>query len=474
MADDLANNWGCTLIHPTDTSRRSQQFAQGYSFKRLQEAIRKTTKGRFLLTKVCGCGSDANLFASMESAIGDTSRISIAAGSYVAGDGSVLQSWSSSCFDCTAAFAVVQLPEDIDTGFTIDRTMALPYRVPCGYCQSETNSTIGDKYEDDVLHALHVRLLFANLIGRPFSSLLLELILGGNGAALSARALCKLAQILSHHDMRCVVDECLTGARCGPDMLVTQSTPLAFQEVVSHVTCAKWLGIGIVLVNASFKQKEQHIDRIGPPKRGVRGQSTEVDCHKATQMWQEVENKLSTIPDRRQQVQNALKLDGNMCWGEGLLMFGPKMRRDSKGALKNRYLPLLMPAKVDAIPFHPQLDWHRKEAVCEGIMTSVKYWVDQYAFIARMIAEDLHGTSNGFAWWWLCVELAKPHWKEEPFFRLEDMMTALKGNNVNEEDLKVAMKAAVHSRLISPHQKGRKRVRGYQVMPICNPIGPLI
>ena len=473
MADDLANNWGCNLVlTSTDRIRRDSIGGNSNCFKRLDEAVSKSTKGMFILTKACGCGSDANAIAISEAANCDTSRLAIAAGSYVAGDNSILQRLSTSCFDVQAALAVIQPPQDIAEEFTGQRTFALPYRIPCKLCE---DNDVGEHYEDVCFDALHIRLLLARLLGRPFNSILLELILGGNGGALSDRALCKLAKILQHHDMKCVVDECLTGGRCGPGILLTQSRPEEFQNIVTHITLAKWPSIGMVLENAKHKQHIENVQEsstAGPQR--VRGQSTHIVCSEAVKLWKEVEKNISNIPERREAVLKAIRLDKETSWGEGLLMYGPKQRKDAAQGLKNRYLPLLDATKADAIPF-VRSKIYEKQCVCQRLQHVILTWVEHYKHIAAEQARDGSGL-DGHLCWLLLVELAKPMTAAddgERFFRPEDMLSVVadKSSNVN-DDLKprldAFLKAAVRKNLIREAQKGKKRRRGYAVVDFCH------
>jgi len=422
--------------------------------------VRKSTKGDFVLAKAAACGSDANAFAALEATDGDTSSLCIAAGSYVAGDFSVLQNWSSSCFDVHSGLAVISCPSDIKFEFTRQHTVALPYSIPCSYCAVDQ-----EEYEDSCLYALHARLLVARLCGHPFRSILLEIILGGNGASLSNRALSKVARILEHHDMNCVVDEALTAARCGTggSMLYTLSTtPLEFQKRTTHVTIAKWPGIGMVLVNEWYRRQQQQSGSDGAKSK--RGQSTEISCDEATKRWAQVELNLLKIPERRNEVLKAIGLSQDEAWGAGLLMYGPKHRLDAAKGLKNRYLPLLSPnTKVDSIRFKRHEDY-KKECVCACIRNGVKAWVDHYPLALE------HGAN--FTSWLLCMELAKPNWKGA-FFQLTDMLAALCNNNKGTQsadpaDLKLALASAVKVGLLTTTQQGKKRCRGFRVGKICH------
>lgn len=452
MADNLANEWGCNLVLPN--IERKRQAAEGNCFKRLEETVRATTGGAFHLTKAAACGSDANLFATMDAVNGDTSSLCIAAGSYVAGDLSVLQSWSSSRFEVRSKLAVISLPKEMQTKFARERTVALPYRIPCSSCEAHHAA---EDYEDRCLYALHVRFLFARLCAHPFTALLLEIILGGNGGRLSDRVLSKLAQILEHHGMNCVVDECLTGGRCGPKMLLTQDLPLDFQKKVTHVTISKWPGIGLVLESDIYR-KSKNIDDDAISKRG---QSTEVVCVEATKLWKMVESLLPIIPSRRQDVLDAMKLPEKDSWGQGLLMFGSKHRLDSEKGLKNRYLPLLSRTKVDAIKFAKQQD--NKENACDCITTRVIAWLEHYELAALQNGAG----ATGHIGWLLCKEIAKPDWKEE-FFTVHDMWKLIQTKDHEINDLKATLKVAIDTGLLVDAKKGSKRTRGYRIQGICH------
>jgi len=448
MADDLANAWGCELVHLE--GRSSRQIVEGNCLKRLEEAVRKTTKQKFVLAKVAACGSDANVFATLEATDGNTSRMCIAAGCYVAGDHSILQTWSSSHFDYILdGLALISDPSQVHSETASGHTVALPYRIPCDHCLHNQV----DEYEDLCLDSLHARLLSAKLFNCPFNSLLLEIVLAGNGASLSIRAYNKLALICRHHHINCVVDEALTGARCGPSMLLTQTLPLDFQNVVTHVTMAKWPGIGIVLVNEDNKRKTASSNR---------GQSTEVSCDYAIKLWETADSMLHIIPDRRKEVLKAIKLSETDAWGRGLMLYGPKRRNDSKRALKNRYLPLLAPTRMDKISFKQRADM-RKECVCQNVKQTVRSWVDHYP---KALEKEERG-DHGLVGWLFCQEISKPKWKGQ-FFRCEDMLEAFQPRKVDSSVLKGVLKTAVKAGMLTDTQNGTKRTRGYKVLGVCH------
>ena len=450
MADDLANGWGCTLVH-TDNERKRKSIEGTNCFQRLAEIVCLSTRAYFLLAKVAGCGSDANAFAALQITNGDTGSLCIAAGSYVAGDLSVLQNWSSSSFDLHSGLAMVSFPDEVPTKFSKEHTVALPYFIQCKNCRAGCDHAL---YEDRCLDSLHVRFLFARICGRPFSSLLLELLLGGNGAVLSDRALSKLALITKLHEINCIVDECLTAGRSsGQYMLRTQCTPVEFQMRTTHVTIAKWPGMGLVLENANYRKQNNQ----AAVATGRRGQSTEISSDAAAKLWLQVESNLSKIPQRRKEVMKATRLHVDEAWGDGLLIFGPRQRTDSALGLKNRFLPQLSNTKVDKIPLVLHKDYG-KENVCARVKERINAWVDHYPSLA---AQHEQGAS-----WLLCEELAKPIWKDR-FFTVSDMSNAF-GCKVDPADLKVALASAVSKGIVVTMKHGSKRTRGFKPKSICH------
>ena len=457
MADDLANDWGCTFVHTSNNDRKRKSTAGTNSYQRLAEYVCLSTRAKFLLAKVAACGSDANAFATLHASNGDTGSLCIAAGSYVAGDLSVLQNWSSSSFDLHSGLAMVSFPNEVPTTFAKEHTVALPYYIPCKTCCCSCADQ--NAYEDRCLDSLHARFLFARICGRPFSSILLELLLGGNGAVLSDRALSKLASIFDVHKISCVVDECLTAGRTGPFMLRIQCAPAEFQNRTTHVTISKWPGMGLVLENANYRKQNNQAD----VATSRRGQSTEIGCSTAANLWILVECNLSVIPQRRHEVLMATRLCEDTAWGAGLLIFGPRHRTDSAKGLKNRFLPQLSHTKVDKIPLVMHKDF-KKENVCAQVKERITAWVDHYPTLSQP-------EQGGVFSWLLCEELAKPKWKDQ-FFTLTDMRDALcckaTGDLQQLADLKKALASAVLRGIVVTAQYGSKRTRGFKPTPICH------
>ena len=122
---------------------------------------------------------------------------------------------------------------------------------------------------------------------RPTKVLFLEIMLSGNGAELSDRVLERLGQLSRHHNFSIVVDEILTGGRCGT-MLLTQQAPGSFQERVTHITMGKWLQAGLVLSSEAFKVSSDET-LIHYPSRGP---STEINATPLYLCWELVDEML--------------------------------------------------------------------------------------------------------------------------------------------------------------------------------------
>ena len=140
-----------------------------------------------------------------------------AAGSYVAGDGGPLQPFSSSKFDIANSFCSIMHPDEVVSTLACINTVGLPYHIP--------------EYEDECMVALHVILAHARMAERPYKAMLLELVLAGNGATLSNRALKMLAALAALHGIRFIVDEIMTAGRVSANtMLCSQTKPPEFQN----------------------------------------------------------------------------------------------------------------------------------------------------------------------------------------------------------------------------------------------------
>jgi len=169
MSDNLANEWGHILCFPDKS--------ESVSFSLFEMRIRQATDGKFVLSKVVTCGSDANLWAIAQATDGDTGSCLLACGSYVAGDGGLLESWSTSGFSVREPTAKITNPASA-TSFTQNHTVALPYHIPCNNCSQDEGADVAD-FEDKCMNEIHIRCLLAKIAGQPYKALLLSWCLLG-------------------------------------------------------------------------------------------------------------------------------------------------------------------------------------------------------------------------------------------------------------------------------------------------------
>ena len=71
MTDDLSNQWGRQLVFGLSAMEK-RKLADGSraQFKDFAMAVKKDTWEKFILGRVVCCGSDANMFATMEATSG--------------------------------------------------------------------------------------------------------------------------------------------------------------------------------------------------------------------------------------------------------------------------------------------------------------------------------------------------------------------------------------------------------------------
>lgn len=235
-------------------------------------------------------------------------------------------------YDASSCLSVPKYTENSSLR-CFEQTVPLPYHVPGAMPESDLIAL-----ESRCLRALHKKINLRMLLGKPVRALLLELILGGNGCALSDRFLANLGCLCQACYVAIIVDEVLTGARSeGPKMVLTPSKPKAFTDAVKYITMGKFIGCAVVLKKTpkkptSFDQK-------------LRGTSTVEDCGKAYMIWEHVAKvkKGGAIGRRQEEVLKAMNLleAPDRYWGEGLLLFSEIKRPEGMRALKNRLLPMI-------------------------------------------------------------------------------------------------------------------------------------
>ena len=135
MADDLANDWGCNLIcmgHNTGRKCKvgvvSVILANDQREGNFDNLIDKMTGSLFGLMKPTTNGSDANLYAVTSLMKGNIFRCLIACSSYVSGDSSPLQSWSTSEFKIISGPASI-ISLDVQRGLLLSKTICWPFHL---------------------------------------------------------------------------------------------------------------------------------------------------------------------------------------------------------------------------------------------------------------------------------------------------------------------------------------------------------
>jgi hypothetical protein len=387
--DDLANNWGVNLCYPENSRPsilspwrslpRSQSAGDRPSFAQIPGLVAAETDD-FVFERVAVSGSQANNWAINDATQQNANRCLFGAGSYVAGDGSALQSFSTSDFSPCCELALIMAPNEVKIPIGRSNTVPLPYHIP-GVL--EPNELI--EYEDECLQALHIRLCWGKMRREPYKAILLELILAGNGASLSNRALICLAKLAIYHQLRVIVDEIMTGGRTG-EMFCLLSKPPSFRAVVTHVTFGKFTKLGMIFISKSWLEERT---KMYPFTQ--RGASTSLGADQAVVHWRCVKKNLSDIPKKREKVLKKLKLKEEQVWGAGLLMFGP-CRWDTPSSLKCRYLPLIhehTPFDSSAASRRMMMPRNDFRVHVNGlIIQSVNEWIDE----VPQPEDDLHSS----------------------------------------------------------------------------------
>lgn len=419
MCDNLANEWGTSLVC-LDRRELTKKNLNG-AFTQFESIVRTATSEKFTLAKITECGSEANLYAVNDASCGNTDGLLIGAGMYVAGDNGPLQAWSTTLFCIQTGPTFISSPIDAQQ-YTREHVFPLPYHIPT---HDHPLPEI-EEYEDACLEQLHIRCLLNKMDGRPTKVLFLELVLCGNGSILSDRALTRLGRLSEHHGFWILVDEVLTGGRCGT-MLLLQQKPKIFQDRVSHVTMGKWMEAGLVLVSEDFKRSKDQVNQHLPS----RGPSTKYDCTKAFLYFARAFENLddNATETRRAEVISVLcsKVSGlkpDHFWGKGVLLYGPVERIDSERALKNRFTPLLCATPVDlGINFQLRLIRWSRHSVNKMIMTGVNQWL-------HFVICQQHKGPRGWLRKCFCDVLSKKFIAKYGFTQVKDLQNDLQGRVV--------------------------------------------
>jgi hypothetical protein len=372
MTDNCSNFWGCYLADIDMAHLRRSSFTtedNNSILNSLKVIVGKSCTKDFCFDRVTTCGSEANLHAVITVTDGDTNHCLIAAGSYVAGDEGLIQGWSTSTFALKNGLSGVTNPSVVKNLFTLVHTVPLPYSIKGVMDEVELK-----EYENACMQEIHVKCLMGCMKGSPYKCILMELMLASNGAELSERALEMLGKLAEQHNITFIVDEVMTGGRCG-SMLMTLSKPKIFIKRVTHITLGKWLHFGIIISSCHYRElKEQERES---DHTCTRGASTKLDVRQVILYWTRVSENLKFTESRRSMVIQRLHVDPEDTWGEGCLIFAPVRRNGAIQGLKNRFLPKLEPN----LPIEKSLrctkmsEWS-KAHVNQMAVNSIRLWIN--------------------------------------------------------------------------------------------------
>lgn len=366
----MENEWGVNYV--THTERRcGRRTFNGFAID-VALAIPD-----YKLYSVQMSGTDANAEAISMATDGDMKRCLFAIGSYVGGDRQT-QMYSTSGYSARQLLAMPQQYFEANPQCQ-EQTVPLPYHIQSDWL----TDTRLRKYEKYCLDHLHETLLFAFFSGRPYKAILLEYILGGNGAELSCEFLTSLSYLLKLFGVVVIADEVLTGGRVGPGIAMTTNMPREFQKCVEFITLGKFMGCGLVLQRKQPKPVDVGLS--------LRGFSTSADCGLASKLLEEVVTRINAglLEERHELVLRKMNCSSPATkedwWGHGLLLFFAYKRPQIKKGLKSRALPRLEKSKLMKLETH-KTDFTRS-VVCKHIVECVEEWV-HYQHEQRKIGDD--------------------------------------------------------------------------------------
>lgn len=375
MADNLANEWGTKLCLERSMDRSRGRGSGANDSKKsasdeLKSLMRTASLDKYKLEKLQCCGSDANLWAVMDITQGNPILCMFACGSYVASDGGPIQSWSTSDFSYHAPLTWIMSPKK-SSDFAQKTGIALPYHLPCCNC-CDGDIDQWNNLENECLDEIHYRCLESRLGGYPLKAMFMELVLAGSGGLLSPRFLRYLGILGKHHGFYVVVDEIMTAGRCNDiSFLLTQTTPIEFQDIVSHITLGKWTGVGIVLKKCNILENQY-------AQLASRGDLQQIDTTNAVICVKTILAIMKTkkTEQRRSYVLEKIRVDPSTSWGLGLLIFCEKRRSDLAAGLKSRFLPMMEDTPIDKIPmYNNDTGGTNKLSCCAKITVGVKEWL---------------------------------------------------------------------------------------------------
>ena len=298
------------------------------------------------------------------------SKCIIPCGSYVSGDRSVLQGFSTSHYDYSG-YALISPPchnHISDNGHQV--ALPFPYYIPG--CENEFDL---EDMENQCFHSLKVYFFISLMNGIKINALLLEIILACNGATMSNRYFTKLGKFCTKFDVSVILDEILTSGRTGGTMLMWHDLPTGLQDAVAFITVAKWTETGIMLQNPRHPFIKAHKKIMH--KLPMRGFSTAMDKQRLLLYLSVGYYLQGDISVRKQEVLQQMDILEEETWGKGLLLFCLRRRGELRFGLHTRFLPTLIKGQLlykHAFSMQSSNRIRRKE-INEQLLFVIKRWI---------------------------------------------------------------------------------------------------
>ena len=261
--DDMHNSWGVDLIPDAALNNLDEYAPNRHQFKSLQRAVNYIFKP-FQFYREFPSGSDAIQTALVTTTNGFLDRAVMPCGSYVSGDGSVLQGYSTSFYNVTGYAEI--LPPNHKFMSPNGHKVTLPFPYHIQGCMTDDSLLL---LEDQCFHELKICYFTSLMNGVEIKVILMEIILAGVGASLSNRYFTRLGKFCKRYKISVILDEILTSGRTGGSMLMWFDLPQVLQQAVCFVVVAKWMECGMILLNPHNTFSKGHIRDI--KKLPIRG-----------------------------------------------------------------------------------------------------------------------------------------------------------------------------------------------------------
>ena len=448
MKDDLANDWG-TMLATNSGSKKRQKTVSGNIGKgkhKFYDAVHKDCEP-FCLHRLFTSGSDANAWAISAATNLKQQNCLFGIGTYVGGDWGPFERMSTSKEDTSLRLCWLSDPDKITNDEQKKMAIALPYHVK----NEEFGSDEIEKLENECLCEVHRQFLIKKAMGNDEITVILEIMLGGNGGNLSDGFLRRFGKLAEKHNVKIIVDEVLTGGRNGT-MLFCQTLPEEFVSQVCYVTMGKWTGCGMVLFNINHEVGRKIMEKNDEEYRGV---STALDVTDPHKRWISVRKQIKNSERRRMQVLEKLCTNEDDAWGKGVVIFAPIVRKDNKAGLSQRFLPMLNLGTEYKIklPRKNENDNHVSKIECNEVMVeTVRKWIESSKTINHMGLRKVVDA--------LCKQKAVAEHMNK-----RDMIAFVQGNeqniDCNKNEIKEGINYLIQSGMLTWKQKGKKRKKGY-------------